>query len=854
MVSHVKGGQVSFFRSKRGLLVIALLVVLGLFLARPGADRLRTRIVQSISLALGRQVEVASVTLRLLPRPGFDLENFVVHDDAAFSAEPMLRAEQVTASLRVSSLLRGRIEIARLSLTEPSLNLVRNSDGHWNLESLLERAAKTPIAPTSKARTEARPGFPYIEADRGRINFKFGQEKKPYALTDADFGLWQDSENAWGMRLKAQPVRTDFNLSDTGLLTVNGTWQRATALRATPLQFNLIWERAQLGQASKLVYGNDQGWRGTIEFVATLSGTPGDLLVGTQAVVQDFHRYDIAGGGALRLATQCSGHYSTSDQLLSKLACRAPVGDGVINLDGSVAGLPGPAQYDLNLTAQHLPIQALVGLARHAKQGIPNDLIAAGKLEANVKYVRARSGSPGIWTGSGETIGFRLSSKFTRADLALDKIPFAISAKATATPAMKMAGFPSRAGIAQAPSEAHLDIGPFNMALGRPSQSATRGWISHSGYSLTLQGDAQVQRLLQVARTFGIPVPALAADGAAKVDLQVAGNWPGFKAPSTTGRVQLHSIRTPVAGLNAPLEIASADVSLEPDEIKVQNLTASLAGSVWRGALSIARQCALPGHCPVHFDLHADEIATDRLAQILNPQPGERAWYQFTSSSSPGIPYLRTLHAAGKLATDRLVIHTLVVTGVSANTELEDGKLRLSELRGNLLGGRHVGEWKADFSVKPPKYAGSGTLESAVLEQLADAMHDGWISGTANAKYQATASGWNTPDLLTSAEASLQIEAQDARLPHISLENASSLQVHRFAGRFIVRGGKVEIQNGKIETASGSYQVNGNAAFNRNLDLKLSREGGHGFNITGTLTEPHVSPIVTPETRAALKP
>jgi hypothetical protein len=273
------------------------------------------------------------------------------------------------------------------------------------------------------------------------------------------------------------------------------------------------------------------------------------------------------------------------------------------------------------------------------------------------------------------------------------------------------------------------------MALGRPSQSATRGWISHSGYSLTLQGDAQVQRLLQVARTFGIPVPALAADGAAKVDLQVAGNWPGFKAPSTTGRVQLHSIRTPVAGLNAPLEIASADVSLEPDEIKVQNLTASLAGSVWRGALSIARQCALPGHCPVHFDLHADEIATDRLAQILNPQPGERAWYQFTSSSSPGIPYLRTLHAAGKLAADRLVIHTLVVTGVSANTELEDGKLRLSELRGNLLGGRHVGEWKADFSVKPPKYAGSGTLESAVLEQLADAMHDGWISGTANAKY-----------------------------------------------------------------------------------------------------------------------
>ena len=98
--------------------------------------------------------------------------------------------------------LRGRLEIARLSLTEPSLNLVRNSEGRWNLEKLVERAASTPVAPTAKARSEVRPGFPYIEADHGRINFKFGQEKKPYTLTEANFALWQDSENAWGIRLK----------------------------------------------------------------------------------------------------------------------------------------------------------------------------------------------------------------------------------------------------------------------------------------------------------------------------------------------------------------------------------------------------------------------------------------------------------------------------------------------------------------------------------------------------------------------------------------------------------------------------------------------------------------------------
>ena len=88
-----------------------MVLVLALFLVRPGAQRLRTRIVRSISLALGRPVDVGSVSLRLLPQPGFDLENFVVHEDPAFGAEPVLQSSDVVATMRVSSLLRGRLEI-----------------------------------------------------------------------------------------------------------------------------------------------------------------------------------------------------------------------------------------------------------------------------------------------------------------------------------------------------------------------------------------------------------------------------------------------------------------------------------------------------------------------------------------------------------------------------------------------------------------------------------------------------------------------------------------------------------------------------------------------------------------------
>ena len=54
---------------------------------------------------VGRPVDIGSVHVRLLPRPGFDLENLVVYDDPAFGAEPMLRASEVTADLRLTSLL-----------------------------------------------------------------------------------------------------------------------------------------------------------------------------------------------------------------------------------------------------------------------------------------------------------------------------------------------------------------------------------------------------------------------------------------------------------------------------------------------------------------------------------------------------------------------------------------------------------------------------------------------------------------------------------------------------------------------------------------------------------------------------
>jgi len=101
----------------------------------------------------------------------------------------------------------------------------------------------------------------------------------------------------------------------------------------------------------------------------------------------------------------------------------------------------------------------------------------------------------------------------------------------------------------------------------------------------------------------------------------------------------------------------------------------------------------------------------------------------------------------------------------------------------------------------------------------------------------------------------LQVEARDGSLPHLMLAGEGGpLRVNRLVGRLRLRNGKFEIEEGKLQTPSSIYQLSGTASLDRVLDIKLARDGARGFNVTGTLTQPHVVMNTAAETQAALKP
>src|SRR5579863_4817235 len=135
----------SYWRSKLWIAALALTILVAIIVIPPliGISRYKSRIARAMSNSLGRPVLMSSVELRLLPRPGFVITDLTVNEDPAYGAEPVLHANTVTASIRLFSLWRGRLEMSRISVDEASLNLVRMPDGRWNLDTLFRTATES---------------------------------------------------------------------------------------------------------------------------------------------------------------------------------------------------------------------------------------------------------------------------------------------------------------------------------------------------------------------------------------------------------------------------------------------------------------------------------------------------------------------------------------------------------------------------------------------------------------------------------------------------------------------------------------------------------------------------------------
>ncbi len=524
-------------RRRLAFALIALAAILLLVITPPlvNIDRYRHRIVRTMSDSLGRPVHIDAVKLRLLPWPSLELRNVVVSEDPAFGFEPTIRANRVLAILRPSSLWRRRIEFSTIRFAAdengsgPSVNLVRNPAGRWNLDSVLMQAAHVPTAPTDQPKAGPAPRFPYIEATSARVNLKLGNEKMPFSLTDAEFALWLPSPDEWRVRLKAHPTRTDRSLSETGNVQLEGTLRRAGSMAQVPVDLKGVWNGAQLGEATALLTGQDMGWRGTGDLILALRGPLANAALTTTLNLHDLRRAEFVPARSLDLTVTCQAQATVTEAVLLAPACTLPAplpegpgyqagqeGTGKLALQATRLDLTSGAAADLRFSARASDAW-LLDWARLFSSTIPADQNPTGLVQGTLTRIPAAANQPGFWNG-------QLEGAVT------GTLPWHKPGE----------GGSAYSFLLQASPEG-FELQPVNLALSFENPLSLRGSFDRDGYSLHLLGLASAPQVYSLARLMPpfstglstvLPPPAEAQTSPAQhIDLTCARPW---SAPEQT--------------------------------------------------------------------------------------------------------------------------------------------------------------------------------------------------------------------------------------------------------------------------------------------------------------------------------
>ena len=506
----------------------AILIVIGLAILPPliNINRFQRRISTSIGGSLGRPVHLDNVSMSLFPLPGLEIENLVVDEDPAFGSEPIIRANNVRATLRLSSLWRRRVEFSTISFTEPSVNLVHTADGKWNIEGVLLQASRIEAAPTTQRNAGPAPRFPYIEATGARLNFKEEQEKIPFSLVESEFALWSPDPNQWRLRLRARPTRTDSSVSDTGIIELEATLGRGDSLAHIPLNLTGQWHDAPLGEASRVLMGLDAGWRGNMAINTNIRGTVGESAITTRLRLIGARRADFVPQQPISAEVECFATGIAGFHTFQDIRCSwspdAASGIPTIALTGEIPDVRDIKTSTVQLGTSGIPASTLVSWLRVTSPGIPDDLVASGKLTGSLSY---NGGSGRRWVGqltlhdANVTTAAKNSGPLIKGDIQLRS-------------AVSVAGDSHRRTTKVAAPPEGFVLSPVNLELGGRDPATLDGHIDADGYNLHLTGTATSDRLAELGHVLPSMAVRLAeltsndnAPGPFRIDLSTAQAW-----------------------------------------------------------------------------------------------------------------------------------------------------------------------------------------------------------------------------------------------------------------------------------------------------------------------------------------
>jgi hypothetical protein len=870
----------------RPALVLAALVIasqIGVSLL-VRTHRVHNYLVEHLHRAFGRPVEVRHFNVLLLPSPRLDADQVTIGEDPAFGNEYFLRAEHLTAGLRWTGLLLGHFEFGTLSLSRPSLILVRDPEGHWNLERWLP-PAKTTVGssqPVYGPQSVIAPAnhLNRIDIDDGRINFKIADEKLPFAFTGVSGAIEQVSTGRWRLQLEAEPWRSGAALQSAGNVVVRGD-VAGTSARLQPAEIHVHWDRASLADLLRLFRGRDYGVRGLFALDATAKSggsgptdsahrQPGDWSYELQARATQIHRWDLAErSDNPRVNVNLLGRVNVATG--NALAERIVVETLKSNLRGTAsAAISADANpsWEVHLDSAGIQAADILTWCRAFQPNV-DDTIAVNQYFTGQMSLRGwplQLEDAAFSSGGGEAHmpGFASPVRIGavkggrhRAEFAIE--PVHVSFGPTS----------SRAEPASVVTTSSAKRHPDAEGRGIVNIGLTHDFDEHAG-RVTIDGHVdKVADILKITSAFGRPLNfGWEFNGAAGAvlrwewnDAAPRGRW--------NGRVDVARGELEAAGLNQPLQLVKTSLVWK-DGLRTAVLSDIQAfGGGWSGTIAQTDPAEADGSARWNFRLHGDHLDATELDRWIGPRarPG---WLQrLLPSLLGGVTQMPNAHASelvrrvdaeGELQIDEFTLEKLKFQHLRTVGALHDLHLDVREAEAQWAGGTVRAKIAARFLPRPA-YEVTADLDRVDLAQLpAPARAAERFGGTASGTLHFTTQGVGRDELLEKLAG-----RGDVRMRNIEFRgwdvSASVSQGEprtgesRWAageGAFTLRDKGVVLAGLRLESGREFTFVKGTVSFGRdaNLTIQTTTDGrresrtiepGHILKISGPLDLPRVS-------------
>jgi hypothetical protein len=777
-----------------------------------GSRKISRLLTADLQASFGRPVQVAHYAFSLWEGPAIEADSVVIREDPRFGNEYFLRAGEIDASLRWGSLLRGRVEFGSFSLSNASLNIV-TAGGQWNLADWLPRPSSSPAAGSSRARRLYR-----IDIDNGRINFKRGTVKLPFALIGVNGSVDETSPGRWSISLAAQPLRAAVTLQDAGTLLLEGQ-VGGTSARLRPANLHLLWQDASLSDVLRLLFGYDYGVRGRqdLDLLASSSGQQWRFELDVRE--SGVHRWVLAAepinpGLNVRLAGAWSpgeGNLTLASGKIqgpaSSIALTGGLNWPVANLEGSGDAAHGPRLH-LRLATDGVSARDLLSWYRSFHQSIPASLRAAGWLEGSAEI---GGWPPRIEQASIETAAIRAQGGVLAKPVELGPANLRMSAK-----------------------DATIAISDLDFGHGI-ARFQVKGKAAHGrrwSYRLEATGSsAQVGGLVSAIKALGVQTPSYWSEFTGGASFRV--DWSGT-IPSTTQTAQaaidFHNVVWQEPSLPAHVRLDSAHIQATGNQLRFDVRSAQALGATWHGWLE--RQ--LPSG-PWQFDLAANGLDGRTLLARLRPQEQRPSLLEriFGFGHAAGSPPLwpASLNASGTLEIGRLLVSRLSLGAVRGRMTIHNGSLEFSPVRAFFYGGGVQGSFFFSVEHGVPVWRLGARVSEVNLARLSRAYSPGGknrFSGLASGNLQLSARLATARSWVDSLQGDGRISIRNAR--DAGTDWLSTLE----AGHLVSGRSAFQACSAQIRLAAGKLTLQKLSAVSRRGRLEAT--GGIDLTRGGTLS------------------